>query len=411
MILITKACGQTRQRRHTLSTCTILTQVLGTVCPPPPVSLLFSRLSGLAASGPNLSFLHDFLFPPKSPPLPTWRLQLLCGFLSFFTSLPTSTILSSFRFPFPSSSPFSSPLLLSFPSPLPSPFPSCVRSQVSTLVHVPVPAPSSLPFQFPLRPRPHSRPRLCSNLYSLPQLRSRPRPRSLLPVPRTRLSLRCNARVQAPGLGNGPVGCPQALPSVCIDADACGRKVPDRVYSVCMVSCASSSVFRPPRSRSRSRLRSHPRPRSHLCYCSRLRPRSRPCSHPVFIDESPPPSPFPFPPRPRSRPRSRPRFHSFVRLQPRSRSRSRSRFRSVPDSITVHVPFFTPGPIVVSAPAPDSDPAPDPVRSFPSLGPGYSLIRCACIDTGPCERSCRVLASATPCLQRWWRVRNGRVCC
>ena len=43
---------------------------------PPPASLLLSRLSGLAAAGPTLSFLHIFLFPPKSPPFPTWRLQL-----------------------------------------------------------------------------------------------------------------------------------------------------------------------------------------------------------------------------------------------------------------------------------------------------------------------------------------------
>ena len=164
---------------------------------PPPAFLLLSRLSGLAATEPTLSFLYFFLFPPVSPPFPARRLQLFCGFLP-------SPIFSSF--PFPSS------LLSSLPSPFPSPLPSGVRLRVLTPVTVPVPVPVPIrcsstgphpyhrprsrpallrsppsPFPFPLHPRPHDRScpryRLCSHL----QLQSRPRPRSLLPFPRIRL--------------------------------------------------------------------------------------------------------------------------------------------------------------------------------------------------------------------------------
>ena len=45
-----------------------------------------------------------------------------------------------------------------------------------------------------------------------PRLQSRPRLRSLLPVPRTRLPLRYDALVQTPGLAHGTVGCSQAAP-------------------------------------------------------------------------------------------------------------------------------------------------------------------------------------------------------
>ena len=82
------------------------------------------------------------LFPPKSPPFSTSRLQLLCGFLCFFTSFSPLSILSLLPSPFPSSSPFPSPLLLS------SPFPSCVRPRVSIPVPVPVHAPSPLSSPF-----------------------------------------------------------------------------------------------------------------------------------------------------------------------------------------------------------------------------------------------------------------------
>ena len=109
MILITETSDQKRQRGHTLSTCTILTQALSTLCFP-PASLILFRLSGLVATGPTLYFLHYFLFSPKSPSFPTWRLQLFCVFLRFFSSLPPSPILSSFPSRYPRS-PFPSPLL------------------------------------------------------------------------------------------------------------------------------------------------------------------------------------------------------------------------------------------------------------------------------------------------------------
>ena len=146
MILFTKISDPTRQRGHTLLTCTVLTQVLGILCS--PASLLFSRLSVLAATKPTLSCLRFFLFSPKSLPFPTWHPQLVCGFLRFSTSLPPSPILSSFPSLFPSSSPFPSPLLLSFPSPLPSPFLSCASPYASTPVPVPVPDPSQPPSLF-----------------------------------------------------------------------------------------------------------------------------------------------------------------------------------------------------------------------------------------------------------------------
>ena len=74
---------------------------------------------------------------------------------------------------------------------------------------------------------------------------------------------------------------------------------------------------------------------------------------------------FSFPPRPRSRPR----FHcTFVRSPPPS-----SRSRSIPVAILIYVLVPAPDPVPVSISAPDSDPAPNPVRSFPSLGPGYPL--------------------------------------
>ena len=160
-----------------------------------------------------------------SHPFPARRLQLFCGFLRFFVSLPPSLILFSFPFPL-SSSPFPSPLLSSLPSPFSSPFPSGVRLRVPTPVPVPVPAPSPLPFPFPLRPRPHDRSPPRYRLRSHPRLQSRPRPRSPLPVPRTRLPPRYDALVQTPDLTNGAVGCSQAPPPVCRDGDACGMRVP-----------------------------------------------------------------------------------------------------------------------------------------------------------------------------------------
>ena len=94
----------------------------------------------------------------------------------------------------------------------------------------------------------------------------------------------------------------------------------------------------------------YPCPRSHLRYCSRFRPRS----HAVLVYWAPPPpSPSPFPPRPRSRSRSHPVFvyESPPPFPPHSRS------RPVPVPMIVCVPVSTP----------------DPVRSFPFLGPVYPL--------------------------------------
>ena len=113
----------------------------------------------------------------------------------------------------PSSSPSSFvrhlvPTPVPAPSPLSSPSPSCVRSLASTPVPAPAPSPSPSPFRSPFPPR----------------LRSFPRPRSLLPLPRIRLPLRYNTRVQISGLANRAVGCPQAPLPVCRDYVACGTK-------------------------------------------------------------------------------------------------------------------------------------------------------------------------------------------
>ena len=148
---------------------------------------------------------------------------------------------------------------------------------------------------------------------------------------------------------------------------------PHGVYNYFAVSCAFSPPFRPPQFYSRSRYR---------------RPRSRPRPHPVCSSTGTHPRP-----RPRSRPVPTPVpvpvVRSFVHFRPRSRSRS------------VHVPMTVHVPVTVSVPTPDSNPAPDPVRSFLPLGSGYPPVRCACTDAWPCEWGRRVLASATPCLQRW----------
>ena len=80
--------------------------------------MLFYSLDYLGWKLLNRPFL---LVPPTSPPFPTSRLQLLCGFLRFFASPMSSPILSTFP----------SPLPLSFTSPLPSPFPCvCLRALV-----------------------------------------------------------------------------------------------------------------------------------------------------------------------------------------------------------------------------------------------------------------------------------------
>ena len=75
-------------------------------------------------------------------------------------------------------------------------------------------------------------------------------------------------------------------------------------------------------------------------------------------------------------------LRSFVHLYPTSRS------RSITVVITVYVPV----------------PAPDPDMVTPS-------VQFTCTNTGSCERSCRVPASATLYLQRGCRVQNESAFC
>ena len=124
----------------------------------------------------------------------------------------------------------SSPGLHPRPRPRCRPVPALVLVPIftpwfaSTPVAVPVPAPAPSPSPSPFTsPFPPST-QFC--LRSRPRLQSRYRLHSLLPVPRTRLPPRYDARVQTPGLANGAVGCSQAPPSVCRDGDSCGMKAP-----------------------------------------------------------------------------------------------------------------------------------------------------------------------------------------
>ena len=139
------------------------------------------------------------------------------------------------------------------------------------------------------------------------------------PPRKERLPFRCDERVQAPGLPNGTVRAPEALPSVFRDDDAWRIKVPDCVYNYRVVFCAFFPLPHPPWSR----------------------PRSLPRSHISLLRSLPPPLTFPLPLRSPPHHRLRPRFHprpcSHLRSCPRLRSR------------------------------------PDPVHSFPSLGLGYPL--------------------------------------
>ena len=169
-------------------------------------------------------------------------------------------------------------------------------------------------------------------------------------------------------------------------------RFPHGVYNSCAVSCASSPLLRPLQSRPRSRSRSHPCPRSHLRYCSRFRPRYRPRSHPVFVHGSPPPSPFPFPFPPRRR--------------------SRLCFHCVPPFASTHVivpaPSPSPSPFTSSFPPPTPFPSPfppptpiQPPSSFVPSGRSNVVapsVRCACTETGPCERSCRVCVYVCVCI-------------
>ena len=63
-------------------------------------------------------------------------------------------------------------------------------------------------------------------------------------------------------------------------------------------------------------------------------------------------------------------------------------------------PFPLPTPLPSPLPPPTPTLPPTPFAPSRPSDPVTSSVQCACIDTGPCERSCGVLASATPCLQR-----------
>ena len=160
MIPISKVSDQTRQRVHTLSNGTVVTQALGTLCFP-TFSLLFSRSPGWQLL--NQPFL----------------LYVFFSFHSSFSRFP-HRVYNYFTFSC-GSSPFLRPLQFRPRSRPCSPPRFRTRSHL-VLFHPPQP-----PFLFPL----HVRPRL----RSCP--RSRPRPRSLLLVSRTRLPPRYDARVRA----------------------------------------------------------------------------------------------------------------------------------------------------------------------------------------------------------------------
>ena len=210
-------------------------------------------------------------------------------------------------------------------------------------------------------------------------------------------------------------------------------RFPNGVYNSCAVSCASSPLFRPPRSRPCSCPRIYPRPRSHLRYCSRFRPhspvpfpflcwstglhpRSRPRSravptltlvtilrslvrlHPVLVPV-PAPSPFP-PPTPLPSPSYvRPRVSTPVPVSAPAPSPLPSLFLScVPLFAFISVPAPVPAP--APSPSPFTSPFPPP---FPSPFPPPTMftparpsdlvtppLRCACTGTGPCKRNCRV---------------------
>ena len=130
-------------RRDKGDTLSLFVQFLPTKpwvpCAPPPASLLFSRLSGLAATGPTLSFLRFPLFSPTQvSPVSHMASTTLVRFLPLLRLSCTLLDPILVPFPVPILVPFISPLLLSFMSALPSSFPSCVRLGVSTPVPVPI---------------------------------------------------------------------------------------------------------------------------------------------------------------------------------------------------------------------------------------------------------------------------------
>ena len=91
-MLITKASDQTRQRgAHVLY---LYSSSLSPECLALPSPLPCYSVDSLGRQFLNQHFIvYTFLFPPKSPPFPTSRLQLLWGFLRFFASPPPSPVL------------------------------------------------------------------------------------------------------------------------------------------------------------------------------------------------------------------------------------------------------------------------------------------------------------------------------
>ena len=184
---------------------------------PPRASLLFSRLSGLAATGPTLPF-HVFPLSTQVSPVSHMASTSYVRFLALLRlsfALPDSILVPV---PILIHIPISTIALVSVPTPLPVPIVCsskalhlrpCPRPRP---VPAPVPVPSAPSFASNLFPVPvptlSPSPTPRSHLRSRPRLRSRSRPRSILPVFWTRLTPRCDARVQAPGLTNGAVGCP-----------------------------------------------------------------------------------------------------------------------------------------------------------------------------------------------------------
>ena len=206
MTFITKTSDQTQQRGTIYLYSSYSSP--GHLVLPPPASLLISRFSGAAATEQTLSCLRFFfLFSPK----PSLSHLPNCVYNSCAISCASSALFYSPRSR-PSSRPHSHPsprsvsataALVSVPAPVSVPIP-CTPAGLHLRS---CPAPSPLPsrsrlaflrsppptFSFLLRPliyhrsRPYFRPRPRSPLRFRPR-RSRPRPRSLLLVPRTQFS-------------------------------------------------------------------------------------------------------------------------------------------------------------------------------------------------------------------------------
>ena len=134
MILITKTSDQTRQSDVPHSLYLYSSYLSPEYLVLPPLLLCCSLdYPGWQLLDQHFFFYNFSSFHPSLPRFPhgTWRLQLFCGLLRFFASLPPSLILSSFPFPL-SPSPFPSPLLSS----LPFRFRVCVRVCSCVCVYV-----------------------------------------------------------------------------------------------------------------------------------------------------------------------------------------------------------------------------------------------------------------------------------